>query len=186
MHPHAKDSWQPLVLQQNPPQSLWFSEGRAAGAALGKLTLCLAGMKRYCWRRVDTVLYFWSTSTLAGSRRQARCSFCTLLVMVAEKSCVRRSCSTPHPCQNPDLLLTDNEGTIPQENASGRLSSGAPSGSPMCHVVSCLTKGGLHLPRLLLKNIRASFVQVKPENLVTISRWAPWSERNATLTRNYG
>ena len=56
------------------------------------LTLCLAGMKRYCWRRVSTVEYLVATSTLTGSDRQARCSLATLVVMVALKSCVLRSC----------------------------------------------------------------------------------------------
>ena len=54
-------------------------------------TLCLAGMKRYCCRSVSTVRYLTSTSTLTGFSRQARCSLATLLVMVAENSCVRRS-----------------------------------------------------------------------------------------------
>ena len=45
--------------------------------------LCLAGTKRYCCRRVSTVLYLASTSTLTGLTRQARCSLATLLVMVA-------------------------------------------------------------------------------------------------------
>ena len=54
-------------------------------------TLCLAGMKRYCWRRVSTVRYLASTSTFTGLSRHARCSLATLLVMVAEKSCVLRS-----------------------------------------------------------------------------------------------
>lgn len=46
----------------------------------------------YSWRRVATVVFLAATSTLTGLRRQARCSFATLLVIVAEKSCVRRSC----------------------------------------------------------------------------------------------
>ena len=38
-------------------------------------------------------LYLEATSTLAGSRRHARCSLATLLVIVALNSCVRRSCT---------------------------------------------------------------------------------------------
>lgn len=52
------------------------------------LTLCFAGMKRYCWRRVSTVRYLASTSTFTGLSKHALCSFATLVVMVAEKSCV--------------------------------------------------------------------------------------------------
>ena len=45
----------------------------------------------YCCLRVSTVEYFDATSTLTGFTRDARCSFCTLEVMVAEKRKVCRS-----------------------------------------------------------------------------------------------
>mmetsp|Transcript_18827 Transcript_18827/g.47528 ORF Transcript_18827/g.47528 Transcript_18827/m.47528 type:complete len:284 (+) Transcript_18827:711-1562(+) len=48
-------------------------------------------MKRYSCRRVSTVVYLDATSTFTGLFRHARCSLATLLVIVAEKSCVRRS-----------------------------------------------------------------------------------------------
>ena len=54
------------------------------GAA--RRALCLAGMKRYCWRSVSTVLYLDATSTRTGSLRQARCSLAT---------CARRSSDRP-------------------------------------------------------------------------------------------
>ena len=60
-----------------------------------KSTLNLNGTNMNCWRSVETVWYLASASTLTGSRRQARCSLATLLVMVAENSCVLRSCATP-------------------------------------------------------------------------------------------
>ena len=40
-------------------------------------TLCLAGMNRYSWRSVSTVLYLDATSMRTGSLRQARCSLAT-------------------------------------------------------------------------------------------------------------
>mmetsp|Transcript_15924 Transcript_15924/g.28289 ORF Transcript_15924/g.28289 Transcript_15924/m.28289 type:complete len:239 (+) Transcript_15924:752-1468(+) len=48
-------------------------------------------MKRYSWRSVSTVVYLEATSTLTGLLRHARCSLATLLVIVAENNCVRRS-----------------------------------------------------------------------------------------------
>jgi hypothetical protein len=45
----------------------------------------------YCCRSVSTVEYLAATSTFTGLTKQARCSLATLLVMVAEKSWVRRS-----------------------------------------------------------------------------------------------
>ena len=41
--------------------------------------LCLAGMKRYCWRRVSTVRYLASTSSFTGLSRHARCSLATCM-----------------------------------------------------------------------------------------------------------
>ena len=40
-------------------------------------TLCLAGMNRYSWRSVSTVLYLDATSMRTGSLRHARCSLAT-------------------------------------------------------------------------------------------------------------
>ena len=48
-------------------------------------------MLRACCRKVATVWYLVATSTLTGSRRHARCSFCTFDVIVALYSCVQRS-----------------------------------------------------------------------------------------------
>lgn len=48
----------------------------AGGEAQGD-TLCLAGMKRYCWRSVSTVEYLEVTSTFTGFLRQALCSLAT-------------------------------------------------------------------------------------------------------------
>ena len=78
-------------------QSSWWWLGMPAAPAGDSVqrpcpTLYLAGTKRYCWRRVSTVEYLAATSTLTGSVRQARCSFWTLLVMVALNSWVVRSC----------------------------------------------------------------------------------------------
>ena len=59
----------------------------------GARSLNLNGTNMNCWRSVDTVWYLASASTLTGSRKHARCSLATLLVMVAENSCVLRSCT---------------------------------------------------------------------------------------------
>jgi hypothetical protein len=82
------------------------SRGKSNSQADGlAVTLYLAGMKRYCCRKVSTVEYFWATSTLTGSIKQARCSLATLLVIVALKSCVLRSCTcNMFQCQDQHLV----------------------------------------------------------------------------------
>ena len=49
------------------------------------VSLWIAGLKRYFYSRVDTVLYFVFTSILTGLWREARCNLATLDVIVAEK-----------------------------------------------------------------------------------------------------
>lgn len=55
------------------------------------ITLCFAGINRYCCLRVSTVWYLEATSTLTGSTRHARCNFATFEVIVAENNWVRLS-----------------------------------------------------------------------------------------------